>query len=71
MFDGLQCVQSYVKQLNFGYRTGLRAAGCTYINALATLKSSNTIEYEEKGQVILQAACASRNSGFDMSASQS
>ncbi|KAL8454867.1 hypothetical protein Emag_001233 [Eimeria magna] len=46
-----QCVQSYVKQLNFSYRTGLRSAGVTYINALATLKSSNSIEYEEKGVV--------------------
>lgn len=44
------CVQSYVKQLNFSYRTGLRAAGCQYINALATLTSPNTVEYEEKGK---------------------
>ncbi|KAL8275732.1 hypothetical protein Esti_000295 [Eimeria stiedai] len=45
----VQCVQSYVKQLNFSYRTSLRSAGVTYINALATLKTPNTIEYEEKG----------------------
>lgn len=44
----VQCVQAYVKQLNFSYRTGLRSAGCTYINALATISSPNSIEYEEK-----------------------
>ncbi|OEH80556.1 hypothetical protein cyc_02516 [Cyclospora cayetanensis] len=42
-------VQAYVKQLNFSYRTGLRAAGCTYMNALATIKDPHSVEYEEKG----------------------
>ncbi|KAL8439149.1 hypothetical protein Efla_000664 [Eimeria flavescens] len=46
----VQCVQSYVKQLNFSYRTGLRSSGCTYINALATLTGPHSLEYEEKGQ---------------------
>ncbi|XP_026192306.1 thioredoxin reductase [Cyclospora cayetanensis] len=45
----VQCVQAYVKQLNFSYRTGLRAAGCTYMNALATIKDPHSVEYEEKG----------------------
>lgn len=65
----LQTVQAYVKQLNFAYRGGLRAAGCTYFNALATVVGPNLISYEEKGEVGLTAS-ASELSGASEAAAR-
>jgi pyruvate/2-oxoglutarate dehydrogenase complex dihydrolipoamide dehydrogenase (E3) component len=43
-------VQNHVKSLNFGYRTGLRSANVTYINALAKFKSPHEIAYTLKDE---------------------
>lgn len=46
----VQTVQNYVRQLNFGYKGGLRSAKVKYINALAKFVSPQEIEYELKGE---------------------
>lgn len=43
-------VQMYIKQLNFGYRNGLRSANVEYINALAKFDGDHTICYTFKGE---------------------
>ena len=43
-------VQNHVKSLNFGYRTGLRSANVTYINALAKFNGPREITYSIKGE---------------------
>eukprot|EP01055_Gregarina_sp_Pseudo9_P005347 Gregarina_sp_Pseudo_9__5346@NODE_636_length_2443_cov_29_971298_g600_i0_p1_GENE_NODE_636_length_2443_cov_29_971298_g600_i0NODE_636_length_2443_cov_29_971298_g600_i0_p1_ORF_typecomplete_len526_score74_31Pyr_redox_2/PF07992_14/9_5e54Pyr_redox_dim/PF02852_22/2_6e25Pyr_redox/PF00070_27/0_00013Pyr_redox/PF00070_27/9_1e11Pyr_redox_3/PF13738_6/0_0095Pyr_redox_3/PF13738_6/3_4e13Pyr_redox_3/PF13738_6/32K_oxygenase/PF13434_6/2K_oxygenase/PF13434_6/4_4e08HI0933_like/PF03486_14/8_5e07HI0933_like/PF03486_14/3 len=48
--DLVSTVQSYIKSLNFSYRTGLRSAQVTYVNASAAFKDPHTIEYELKGE---------------------
>jgi len=46
----VQTVQNQVKQLNFGYRGGLRSAGVEYINALASFQDPHTLAYQVWGQ---------------------
>lgn len=48
-FDWEQCastVQGYVRSLNFSYKSGLRSAQVTYVNALATIKDRHTVAYK-------------------------
>lgn len=45
-----ETVQNYVRSLNFGYRNGLRSNRVTYINALASFKDANTIQYKLNGK---------------------
>lgn len=47
----VQTIQMYIKQLNFGYRTGLRSADVTYVNAKASLLDTHTVQYTLKDQV--------------------
>jgi len=42
----MSSVQNQVKQLNFGYRTGLRSNQVTYLKALASFVDPHTIEYQ-------------------------
>jgi thioredoxin reductase (NADPH) len=42
-------VQNHVRSLNFSYRSGLRSANVEYINAHATFKNKNTLEYTLRG----------------------
>ncbi|CBZ54959.1 MGC84926 protein, related [Neospora caninum Liverpool] len=51
-------VQNYVKSLNFGYRTGLRKAGVTYINAYAKFASPHELAYTFRGE---EKICKARN----------
>ena len=46
----VQTVQNQVKQLNFGYRGGLRSANVEYINALASFQDPHTLAYQVRGQ---------------------
>eukprot|EP00820_Chromera_velia_P019949 Cvel_28656.t1-p1 / transcript=Cvel_28656.t1 / gene=Cvel_28656 / organism=Chromera_velia_CCMP2878 / gene_product=Thioredoxin reductase, putative / transcript_product=Thioredoxin reductase, putative / location=Cvel_scaffold3791:13079-13801(+) / protein_length=241 / sequence_SO=supercontig / SO=protein_coding / is_pseudo=false len=46
----VQTVQNHVKQLNFGYKLGVKKAGVKYINALASFKSPHELAYTEGGQ---------------------
>ena len=46
----VQTVQNQVKQLNFGYRGGLRSAKVEYINALASFQDPHTLAYQVRGQ---------------------
>jgi thioredoxin reductase (NADPH) len=46
----VETVQNHVKSLNFGYRTGLRSANVTYINALAKFNGPREISYSLKGE---------------------
>ncbi|CEM39538.1 unnamed protein product [Vitrella brassicaformis CCMP3155] len=46
----VQTVQNHVKSLNFSYRSGLRVANVTYINALAKFTSPHHITYTLKGK---------------------
>ena len=43
-------VQNQIKQLNFGYRNGLRSANVEYINASARFQDSHTLAYQVRGQ---------------------
>ncbi|EPT26266.1 thioredoxin reductase [Toxoplasma gondii ME49] len=51
-------VQNYIKSLNFGYRTGLRKAGVTYINAYAKFVSPHELAYTFRGE---DKICKARN----------
>ncbi|PFH33885.1 thioredoxin reductase [Besnoitia besnoiti] len=51
-------VQNYIKSLNFGYRTGLRKAGVTYINAYAKFQSAHELAYTLRGE---NKVCRARN----------
>eukprot|EP01053_Blabericola_migrator_P005293 Blabericola_migrator_1__5292@NODE_2716_length_2431_cov_180_689509_g1699_i0_p1_GENE_NODE_2716_length_2431_cov_180_689509_g1699_i0NODE_2716_length_2431_cov_180_689509_g1699_i0_p1_ORF_typecomplete_len508_score88_23Pyr_redox_2/PF07992_14/1_3e56Pyr_redox_dim/PF02852_22/5_4e03Pyr_redox_dim/PF02852_22/1_4e24Pyr_redox/PF00070_27/0_00094Pyr_redox/PF00070_27/1_8e03Pyr_redox/PF00070_27/5_5e11Pyr_redox_3/PF13738_6/3_1e11Pyr_redox_3/PF13738_6/24K_oxygenase/PF13434_6/1_2e02K_oxygenase/PF13434_6/5_1e06GIDA/PF0 len=46
----VKTVQSYIKQLNFSYRTGLKTSGVSYVNAEAKFVDPHTLEYEVKGE---------------------
>jgi thioredoxin reductase (NADPH) len=50
----VETVTSYIKKLNFSYRTGARSAGVEYINARAYWpengKDENALEYEIRGE---------------------
>lgn len=46
----VETVQNHVHSLNFSYRSGLRSAKVEYLNAFATFKDANTLEYTIKGQ---------------------
>jgi thioredoxin reductase (NADPH) len=46
----VETVQNHVRKLNFGYRTGLRSAKVTYVNALASFEDEHTIGYTLKGK---------------------
>ena len=41
-------VQTYIKQLNFGYTSKLTDLGVDYVNAKAMFKDSNTVEFDFK-----------------------
>eukprot|EP00461_Guttulinopsis_vulgaris_P010300 UN10375 len=46
----VETVQNHVHASNFAYRGGLRSAKVEYINALASFKDANTLQYKLKGQ---------------------
>lgn len=46
----VETVQNHVHASNFAYRGGLRSAKVEYINALASFKDANTLQYKQKGQ---------------------
>nr|XP_027202830.1 thioredoxin reductase-like [Dermatophagoides pteronyssinus] len=53
-FNWLRCretITNYIKSLNFSYRNGLRNAGVTYVNALASFYDENTIIYQKKDEI--------------------
>ncbi|MES1906957.1 MAG: hypothetical protein MHM6MM_000168 [Cercozoa sp. M6MM] len=46
----VESVQNHVRQLNFGYRSGLRSAKVQYIPALGALAGPNSVSYKWKRQ---------------------
>ena len=41
-------IKSYIRTLNFSYRSGLKSSNVKYINALAKFKNKNEVEYTYK-----------------------
>jgi thioredoxin/glutathione reductase (selenoprotein) len=52
-------VQDHIASLNFGYRTELRSANVTYINALATFDDEHTVVLTDKKGMATKATAAS------------
>lgn len=45
-------IKSYIRSLNFSYKSGLKSSKVKYINALAKFKNKNEIEYTYKNETL-------------------
>jgi thioredoxin reductase (NADPH) len=49
-------IKSYIRTLNFSYRSGLKSSNVKYINALAKFKNKNEVEYTYKKKTLTLTA---------------
>lgn len=49
----VQNVQSYIKSMNFGYKSKLKQQNIPYVNALASFRDANTLVFTPKKEILL------------------